>query len=216
MVGAGSASTSPITIVGTPVKASSANGTDVTSPSYDITGATRLFVFGANLNSSACSITDNLSPTHNTYTQLNALPGQQTPTGFYVLNPITSTTFTVKLTCADPSVIVIAATGGPTPTFDKQGTVNSESGGTSLQMPTASQTPAINGEICLFYMYMNGASWSAFSINQGFTAIQGTPVAGKAFGGIAGYLIQTSAAALQPTASWTTAQSAYGGLACLQ
>lgn len=78
---------------------------------------------------------------------------------------------------------------------------------TSLQ--TGSVTPSQDNSLIITGLAMNGAGTSGTSINGGYTITMNfDDIGGVHIGGAMAYLVQTSAAATNPTWSWTTGADA--------
>ncbi len=153
------------------------------------------------------TLTDNQS---NTWTELtrqtNPFNGDVTSI-YYVVSPATSATHTVTLAAlaGQPSVQCIAWTGTKLASpFDVQ---NGATTNTASSLATGSVTPSENNEIVV--TGLTCTTCTAEMIDSGFT-IQATSawVSGKGLEGAIGYIIQTTAGAVNPTWSWTTANRA--------
>lgn len=82
-----------------------------------------------------------------------------------------------------------------------QAIINGVTTGTSVS--TGSLTPASNNQVLVVGM-ANAVASGTPTINGGFTASNAGPNVSNATGFLAGYLVQTTATAANPTVSWTT------------
>ncbi len=119
---------------------------------------------------------------------------------FYCVNPIVGTNhwFRASTGTTYPSVSVVAVRGSKSSPLDQQNGVYN--GGTVNSTQTGSITPSEND--CLVVTGVNDYGTSAL-IDSGFTAIVTDYSAGNHLGGAIAYKIQTIAAAVNPTWSWT-------------
>lgn len=200
---AGSASfTSVIT---SSVKQGGANG--MTTDALDTTGC-NLIVLDVTYytGSAAPTISDSKG---NTWTALTARTGGVPATRqYYCINPTVGTghTFTCSGTSSFSSICATCATSTGTPSFDTQ---NGAALGSLTSAQPGSVTPSVDG--CLIVTGLNcwtGNATPTLSINSSFTIGSYQTYAGSVdFGGGQAYLIQTTAAAVNPTWSWTGASS---------
>lgn len=196
--------TSYITLISN-TQAGSSNGTDVTTSAIDTTGA-KFLVISASYSTAAPTITDSKS---NTWTALTA----QTTVGsginrlYYVANPTVGTNHTFTNTGNVPSISVMAFSNvilsSP---FDVEG---GGVGNTVTSKATGSITPSLNNELVITGLQIDGSLTTDYVVDSGFTA--NTYVGGA--GGIhvgcgMAYKIQTTAAAVNPTWSGTSANFA--------
>lgn len=177
-----------------------------TTAAIDTTGA-KLIVLTAGMDANA-TVSDSKGNTWSALTQLSGgsdLNGNANAARFwYCVNPTVGSghTFTVSQGYAAISAMAFSATG--TPSFDAQATGGGSWSATNLQAATSLTPAAANGlvvsGVCL------GGLASSPSINGGFTVASSVNgVSGTSYGVGAAYLIQTTAAAAQPTWSWTNA-----------
>lgn len=110
-------------------------------------------------------------------------------------------TFSVSGSGNYPTLAVLAFSGAKASSpFD----VENGAGGTSSSAQSGSITPSENGEVVIASIGWNTNGTPISSINGGFTLQHNqAPVTTQCIGGAAAYLIQTSAAAANPT--WTLA-----------
>jgi hypothetical protein len=141
----------------------------------------------------------------NTWTQVEqTYGGSQGIYAAYVANPtVTSTmTFTVGSGAVNESFVVMGFSGAATssPLDATAGTVkNSAGAGTTIQ--AGSITPSANGEVVITCAGNFPATDSVLSVNSSFTAVTVPGVNGSYYSTGMAQLVQTSAAATNPT--WT-------------
>ena len=185
------------TLLASTIKAN-ADGNSVTTDAIDTTGATLIVIVEASNNSHP-------TPTESTgaNTVNLAVTGGSTPQcSIYYINPGTHTSATHKFTAsavnAFPVLAVFAYSGG-IGTLDK--TANSGPDGSGSTIQPGSITPSQNG--CLIVSGMRFSTGTSATVNSGFS----TPLSATAFsvGGSGAYLIQGTAAAINPT--WTQTSS---------
>lgn len=169
----------------------------------DTTGANLIVVTISN-SASGSPVTANFSDSaSNTWSTLTGRgTGGQRVRGFYCLNPTTSATHTFNYTEASSASTVTvqawsgAATSSPLDVQSAGGTGS----GTSLSAGTATATA--DG-----YLYITGIVWVSTivspSIDNSFTISDSAPTVGTSVAGGMGYKVQTTAASLTPTWSWT-------------
>lgn len=180
----------------------STNGTAVTTPSMNSTGATLIVLVNAcNVASCSGSISDSSSNTYTYQTgNYSVTAGNNVE---YVLNPTTSSSQTFTVTSQqDPSLCAIAFTG----TSSTQDKANNNSASSSTTVTPGSVTPGASNEVLVTVLSNNVAS-TVLSIDSGFTIPSGGTGAFTSNGlgiGVA-YLIQTTAGAVNPT--WTSTLS---------
>ena len=149
----------------------------------------------------------------NSYTPLTGQVGL-VPDGilYYVHNPSVSTNHIFTLTSGNGlafygTIFVQAWSGSAASPFDVQnGTVTA--GGVASGQP-GSITPSLNGELIIFGMGTADQIATPYTMNNGFTQ----PDPGISWqssvteGGGMGYLVQSTAAAINPTAGWSGTNS---------
>jgi len=178
-----------------------------TTSGIDTTGANLLVVVLATYQATTeAAISDSKS---NTWTGLTAShDGSVSRTRiFYCLNATVgaSHTFTCSQASSFSSLAVSAWSGVITSSaFDVGNGANSFTAVTSIA--TNSVTPSENGSLLI-----TGGCWASVgapdssSINNSFSVLNALGnVSGQSFGVLHGYRIQTTAAAVNPTISWTT------------
>ena len=174
----------------------------VTTDAIDTTGATLLVVAISGTSAAGTrTLTDSKS---NTWTQ-----GAQSNNAFsqivifYATNPSSvgsGHTFTAGAAGTYPMAMVLAFSGTDTSQARDQ---QNSAGATSTTLQPGSVTPGQNGEVLVTALNggFNGAT--TYSIDSGFTLTdQAGFLGGKAYGGAIAYLIQGTAAAINPT--WTS------------
>lgn len=178
------------------------NATGTSSP-INTTGADLIVVILSAQNS-VVTVVDNYG---------NTLTACSSASGTYSLAQIlynqggivgASHTFTVNPgQNAGPILTIMAFSGSATSPLDVQSGANAGAGVTSIQ--PGSITPSENGALIIAGLCAIDGTAPPYSINDGFTA----PDAGTAWGlrasegGYGGYLVQTAAAAIDPTITWT-------------
>lgn len=177
-------------------------GGPFTTSAIDTTGANLICVYVSSDTGSSTGMSDSQG---NTYTALTT-HGTTNPNAarlYYCLSPTvgTSHTFTYGST-GFPSILVQAFSG--VDSFDSQ---NGSSATSISTLQTGSVTPPANG--CLV-VTGTGSQIIPSSINSGFTITDSIQIGGGIHyaGGMA-YLIQTSAASVNPT--WTYSSSTNAG-----
>ena len=129
---------------------------------------------------------------------------------YYCINPTTSSSHTFTYTktgsfCA-ANVIALGNTPTSSPIDQQAGTFLAS--GTSFQ--PGSITPGQNNEIIIASI-VTGNTGGAVSINSAFTVSDAVAFgAGVNQGAVMAYLIQTSAAAVNPALTWASSASAAG------
>lgn len=202
------------------VSGTQAGGTSggVTTSSIDTTGATLITLCVASYGASAVpTMSDSKS---NTWTQRTTY----TPAGdnvrhtiFYCVSPTVGSghTFTASGSGIYPAIAARAWSGNAT-----TGTYLTENGQSTSSTQTSyapgSVTPSSNGALLVAGWALYGGTTSP-SIDNGFT-IAGTVnySSGNCFGLRDAYLIQTSAGAINPTLSWTTAVKVASSIAAFK
>ena len=184
-------------------KKQSTNGAAITTDAIDTTGATLLVVAVSQFALAAGTPSDSKS---NTW----VAGGSQNNSGnsikmWYVTNPTVGTghTFTVGVGNSYPSIFVVAFSGTDTSAARDQ--ENSAAGsGTTIQ--PGSVTPTTNGQVLITGAAHDVGLSISYTIDSGFTITDQAPtVAAQAYGGGIAYLIQGSAASVNPT--WTDSTS---------
>lgn len=175
-----------------------------TTTAIDTTGATLLVLTTARYLATSATPSDSASNTWTGLTDIGNSAGFQNACRiWYVENPTTSAThtFTFAATALYPAFGASAWSGTATSSvFDKQSVNDNGDVATSTSAP-GSVTPAADGALVIACAAYDSAS--AVTIDGGFTELYDTPlVGGSYFGGMGAYLIQTTAAAANPTVSY--------------
>lgn len=188
-----------------------AGGTDpgVTTSAIDSSGANLLVCHVAAITLTG-TLSDNKGNTWTALTSRTASGGIYNSRLFYCLNPISvgsGHTFSFSGSGTFPQLSVLAYSG--------VGSYSQESGSavtSSTSIQPGSITPATDG--CLLVAGVGRAGTATISINGGFTGFTGVGVPGlNVPGGIWG-LVQSTAAAANPTMSWSDSASAAATMAC--
>lgn len=135
---------------------------------------------------------------------------------YYCASPVVGTghTFSVTGTGIYPAFDALAFSGAAASPFDVENGATA-SGVTSVQ--PGSVMPSANGELIVTGMCSDGTFASGPSVDSGFTldAWLGY-TASVNMGGGGAYLVQTTAAAVNPTWSWSTARGAVAVVAAFK
>lgn len=186
-----------ISVVATTHKAGQANG--VTTDAIDTSGANLIVVSVSWYRQVGDpTISDNRG---NTYTGLTQRGASNTNNRlYYCASPTVGSghTFTVSGTNTYAPISVVAASGAHATPFDVE---NGSAGASGTSRQPGSLTPSENG--CLIVSGVT-SSGSSHSLDSGFTYSQNNYSVGVSMGGGCGYLIQGTAAGVNPTWSWTT------------
>ena len=135
---------------------------------------------------------------------------------YYKISPTTSSTETFSFTCGGincfAAMEVQAWTEAGTPTFDTG--IDSFGSASASSTTTGSITPSVNNALVVSGAVYDATSGSSFSVTGGFTiSDQQALVPSTNEGGAAGYLLQSTAAAANPTWSATTGTTFIAGIA---
>lgn len=178
----------------------SATGNGFTSSSIDTSGANLIVVYVASQQAVAAPVlTDSKS---NTWTSLTVRSSAGFARGqlFYCVNPTVGTghTFTLTQTGSLCSLCVEAWSGSNSSPFDVE---NGASTSGAATLATGSITPNVNGELLI--TGFTHVALVSVTINLGFTiSDQQILTGGVAYGSAMAYLVQNTAAAINPT--WTS------------
>lgn len=180
-------------------QAGTANG--ATTSAIDTTGANLIVVAVSWFNNAATTVSDNQG---NTWTALTvrSVASNVTSRLYYCASPTTnaSHTFSVSGTSIFPTIAVVAVSGAAASPFDLENGATSSVDATSVQ--PGSITPSEDGCLVVTGVSTNGTS---HSIDSGYTTQAQNYQASVRMGGGLAFLIQSTAAATNPTWSWTTA-----------
>ncbi len=203
------------TLVANTTTAGTASGT---SSAVNASGA-KLFVatIGCYTNSGAANCNAVSDSSSNTWTRIatgDTVNSFQINM-FYVISPTTTASHTFSFACGGTgncfaAMEVQAWTESGTPVFDQ----NSFNHSLTTSTTTGSITPTGNNSLIVSGAMYDGASGSAFSVDSGLTITNQQQLAsGVSEGGAMGYLQQTTAAAINPTWSASTASTFIAGIA---
>lgn len=185
--------------------AQSAAGNTIATSSGDTTGCKLLTIVCSEYLTSSSTISDSKGNTWTGRTSKNA--GNIACRVYDCINPTVGSghTFQAAGSGTFPTIIVQGFDDAVS-AFDVQNGAATASGVTS-QAP-GSATPTENNEVVVTGIGSDAVT-SSFSVNGGFTiSDQGTFGSGTHMGGASAYLIQTTAAAANPSWSWTPSSGA--------
>lgn len=177
------------------------NINSVTSAGIDTTSANLIIISGS---TATVGPTVNCSDSYgNTWTAISEIVGGSRGLRvWYCLNPTVGAghTFTLSGTAIYTGIRVQAFSGVDTAAgIDQTNSAGVGTGGTSYQ--PGSITPTTGGSLIVSAVLATGTS---FSVNSGLSAVASDYVGGASIGGAQGYLVQPTAAAINPTWSWTS------------
>jgi hypothetical protein len=185
----------------------SASGPNCTTSAIDCTGASLIVgvVSGPYINY-APIFTDSSSNTYSTGP--GNLSGSRAVIGYAISPTVTSSmTFTDNQGTQYSSFMVACFSANPTPSLDQSASLEGSS--TSSTFQPGSITPAVNNSLVvasLICFQPGGAGTSVSSVGSSFTMTDQEPyVNGTTYGGALAYLIQGTAAAVNPL--WTMSSS---------
>lgn len=184
------------------VAAGSTTGDNVTTAAMDTTGANFLVLSLSYLTAQSVTISDSKG---NTWTPRTAANGNLSSSRlYYVEAPTVGTghTFTATSTGGVPSIAVAAFSGGAaSASYDVENGAGSSVGATSLQVGNV--TPTTDNQVLITGLALEGAWSFTPTIDLSFTITNNVDlVGGQHFGVNLAYLIETTAAAKNPTWSW--------------
>jgi hypothetical protein len=189
--------------------AASANTTSVTSAAVNDTGANLVVVvvgWYEQVGGDSISVTDSASNTWGTPVT-TIVAGSLGLATYYLVNPTTSASYTVTIgSTGNPTypAVAIMAWSGATNTPLDQTNINHGTGTTGL---TGSITTTANGELIVAGLAGSDPA-SVPTIDSGFTVLDYVAsVAGVTIGVTSGYLVQSTAATISPTWSWTNSSA---------
>lgn len=181
------------------------NTNTVTTTGITTTGA-NLIVIGLSTNTGGVvALTDSKG---NTWTPLTAkaVTSNGTSQMFYCFGPTVGTghTFTNAGSSNFCSIFVQAWSGAQSAPFDVQ---NGATNAAASTLATGSITPTVNNEVVISHFMFSVAGTA--SVNSGLTISNQTNFgSGNNYGGAMGYIVQTTAGAINPT--WTSGGGATG------
>lgn len=172
-----------------------------TTSALNTTGANLIVVVAA--YDSAATLSDSLGNTWNGLTAYSHGSDNYTKI-WYCYAPTVGSAQTFTLSISYGYLAVAAFSGATTTPFDIENGAYT-TGGVSLQ--TGSITPSIDNELIISGLCFGGNS-SAPSVDSGMTITDSTTASQNvSYGGALAYKIQTTAAAINPTWSWTTSEA---------
>jgi hypothetical protein len=174
----------------------------VTTDAINTTGADLIVISVSRFNTPTVS-----DSAGNTWTALTeaTLGGHPEVRLYYCLNPTTSATHTFTAAAANAFAGISVQAWSGADSYNSQQSGTGTAAGTSLQ--PGSITPSADG--CLIISGFGYGGTSTISINSGFNITNQLPLdSGNAYGTAIAYLDQTTAAAVNPTWSWTGSTSA--------
>ncbi len=199
------------------VSVGSPDGLNVTTAAIDTTGADFIVISSGyyEVASPALGVSDNKGNTYSGLT-VRTVVGDGEVRLWYVANPTVGTGHTFSTTGAsgpNPTygAIVVGAFSGSqlTTPFDVQNGATTT--GTSLA--TGSITPSADNELIIAGLSVGGTITN-LAINSGLSIVaQVGYVAAQHYGTALAYLAQGTAAAINPTWSWTTSRSSEAAIA---
>jgi hypothetical protein len=189
-------------------------GSSCVTPGITTTGAT-LFVVAVNNNTG--SGTQVMSDSNsNTWTAI-ASGGDTngfTDTMWYSASPSVGTGHTFQFTGNGCTINVLAFSGSAVSPLDQSIFISDQNGSTTFNVGPL--TPSVNNELVVS-ANGNGQGGNYSSIDSGFTAEDPqNQVVSTSYGGAIAYLIQTTAAAVNPTWTYTAATNFAGVAASFQ
>ena len=181
----------------------------VTTGNIATTGATLLtaMVSYYGMAATTANISDSAG---NTWTQLSDYAASFYRVRlFYCLAPTTSASHTVTFSKAGSYPTVCFSSWSGVSSYDSES--GSSATGTSIQ--PGSITPSANGALLMTSLF--NAVVQTYAIDSGFTELDNVAFASSQHvGGEFAYLIQPTAAAVNPTWSWSTSTAASVNMAC--
>lgn len=181
-------------------------GSGFTTGSIDTTGADFLVIAVGFLTTGVPSITDSKGNSWSALTKITT-PLEPATQIFYSIPASVGASHTFTLTGAVTyaAMGVFAFSGvKQTSPFDVENGAFDDGSPTTIQ--PGSITPSENGELII--TSLSGAVTSGASVDSGFSSVVGGYATGNGYSGHGSYLIQASAAAINPTWSWTGAYDA--------
>lgn len=180
-------------------------GAAVTSNAIDTTGANLLLaIVGWFDNGSGAAVIADSKTNSWTGLTTRAVAGQLSERIFYSVPSSVGSGHTVSQTASGlySGLVVFAFSGAHATPFDQQAGAT----GTATSLATGSLTPPEDNCLVIAGLGNENNSAGAVSINGGFTALTSAYSGGNSEGAGGAYLIQTTAAAANPT--WTITNSA--------
>lgn len=184
-------------------------GDDITSDAIDTTGA-NLLVFVANKALTSVTISDSKGNTWTPRTAKTLTGGSTEQTQIHYCAPTSvgsGHTFTVTSDTSGSysSVTVLAFSGAHATPYDTESAGATDVGGTTIQ--PGSLTPSADGAVIVASAVQNGTMTNSFTVDGGFTEAADSQYNNFSVGASVAYLIQTSAAAANPTFTFVDSSS---------
>lgn len=193
------------------VNKNAVSGNAPTIPSTNMTGVNLIFL-GLTGNATFTTPTDSSS---NTYTQAGSTVGTDVcfTALYYKFAPTVSATMTFTSNAGFGAMFVLGFSGAASSPLDQ--TNQATAGGPLTTIQPGSVTPSVNNEVLVSVATISHTNTgNTYSVNGGYTITnQFADDGATTFGGAAGYLIQTTAAASNPT--WTSSSAQNCGTASI-
>lgn len=193
--------------------AASSDNYNVTTSSVNTTGANLIVLATASYAPRAApTVSDSKS---NTWTALSTYTAYLSRVKlFYCLNPTVGSghTFTATTSGSAPSICMGSFSGVKTSSAYEAENGNNVAPGTSLS--TGSITPAENGELIMSALAISNSETP--TVNSSLSILDHVAYATNHYGLDLAYLVQNSAAAINPTWSWTNSRYAAAQIACFK
>lgn len=196
-------------VIGTPPAITGNTGSSITSPSYNTTGASHVFLHATcyGVLAVAANITDNKSNGNPTAVGTGQnTSGESNSRLFYYANPTVGSGHTFTLSCTAPALAVIALSGGASSSVLDQNT--GATGNSVFSLASGSITPGSNNELIICGGNGADSNSGTITVDSGMTAVA-TPlgyVGGSHVSNWMYYKIQTTAAAINVTVSDTVSE----------
>lgn len=195
-------------VVGTAVGANS----NPTTPSIDTTGANLIIIGVSGWTGSFPAPADSKGNSWTALTQRSY--GDSIVCLYYCYAPTVGSGHTFSMSgTVYASIMVLAFSGAASSPFDAEN--GNGNGSTPVNtLAAGSITPSEDNELVV--AVWGSSNFDSPSVDSGFTLSQVNAGTGLPYHGGLAYKIQTTAATVNPTASWTSAQWASAGIACFK
>lgn len=191
----------------------STDAANVTPTGVNTTGA-NFVAFGA-ISYSVSAAPSLVDSKGNVLTALTAYAGSQCRVQlYYCLNPTVGSghTGTLSRSASYPALFMQAWSGAKSSSpFDAE---NGASGTSATSLQPGSVTPSEDNELLI--SVVNNFTSSAHAINSSFTISNSFVFGGGGLSGAMAYRVQTTAGAVNPTWSWSTANTNAAAIACFK
>lgn len=182
------------------------------SSAINTTGATLLVAVTVSYNpSGASTVTDSKTNTWTALTTYKPTGASNNTTIWYAANPTVGTGHTFTDTTGNFNLLCVAAFSGVSSSPFETGTDTGLNGGLVSSIQPGSVTPAGNGELIISAGSNDGGA--ALLIDSSFIITDQVQAAVTAYQGGLAYLIQSTAAAVNPSWSWVGNANAASGIA---